>query len=93
MGVLTLEEIRSWGALPPSEMKERVQRRFADDFRAIRASLPALASDHAIIVDMLRDPVWGEWGQIGSYQAACKVLGRYLPDWNKNTEPTKTVES
>ena len=78
---LTIEEIQEWGAMPPSEMLERIQRRFVEEFRDLRASLPSYARNHGIITDLLKNPIWGQWGQIGSYTAARKILDRYWPEW------------
>ena len=85
MTTLTEKEIMAMQPLPPQEMQDMVQRRFAEAFRERRASLPPMARNRGIILDMLENnPVWGKWGQIGSYTAARNVLNRYWPEWNNN---------
>ena len=74
------------GAVPPAQMQEMVQKRFAEEYKARRAELPMMASNRAIIMDMLENEVWGKWGQIGSYTAARNVLNRHWPEWNMKEE-------
>ena len=71
------------GAMPPEETLKWVQGEFCREFMETRQEQP-LATRRAIILKMLENPVWGEWGNIGSHQQACKVLDKGCPGWRED---------
>lgn len=79
MESLTKKTIEGWGPLPPSELLHRVQEEFAREYLALREAQP-LATKTAVINHLLENPIWKDWGRIGSAWAAFKVLERLLPE-------------
>lgn len=77
---LTVETIRGWQASPNLTI-QKVQNEFARKYLAERRAQP-LATNRAIILNILEDPIWSEYGNIGSYATGRKVLDRVIPGWN-----------
>lgn len=81
-----MDRMRTMEPMPPEETLRYVQEAFASEFMATRREQP-LATNRAVIMSMLENPVWGTWGKIGSYQAARKVLDRECPGWAAGEPP------
>ena len=82
METLTIDKMKAMEPMPPEETLRYVQSAFCREFLLMRQEQP-LATRRAIIMAMLENPVWGEWGHIGSHQQACKVLDKACPGWRE----------
>lgn len=73
--------------LPPSQTQVMVRKIFASQFVERRNKEPHYVTNRAIILDMLSDKKWSEWGAINSYMGAWRVLNEYAPAlWEKTKQ-------
>lgn len=76
-------------ALPPSQTLELVRKTFATQFFERRKKEARFISNRAIILDMLSDEKWSQWGEINSYMGAWRILTEYAPEQWHSTKQLK----